>query len=337
MVQRKVQVGEEFEMRLDLVNVARRSGVLIKIEGVIPSEFKVVDLPSFCSLKDGGIEMKGKGIGPFQVETMKLKLKVNKAGSYSLSPVVTYADDLDKMKAFKTTAVLITAQPTKPSYEILPGRLTTGYSELDRLLLGGIPEKYAVALAAPSCDERQLLIRRFLEAGAKAGEVTLYITCEASNAKDLAEQFQIVFCLVCSLQADLIMQNQPNVYKLKGIDNLTDIDIALTKFFRTLDASQTTPRRACIDLISDVLLQHKAVITRKWLSSLLPNLKSKGFTTLAVIDPTMHPPEEKQAILSLFDGEIRMGEKETANGMAKTLRILKLQCQNYLKDEVNIG
>ena len=85
------------------------------------------------------------------------------------------------------------------------------------------------------------------------------------------------------------------------------------------------------------MLQHHAVITRKWLSALLPDLKSKGFTTLAVIDPRMHPAEEAQAILGLFDGEIRIAEKEGAKDLVKTLKILKLHGQNYLKDELTLG
>jgi KaiC/GvpD/RAD55 family RecA-like ATPase/tetratricopeptide (TPR) repeat protein len=335
MVPRKVQLGEEFEMRFDLVNVGRRPGVLVKIGGAFPPEFKVTGLPAFASLQNGDLEMKEKSVGPFQVETVKLKLKATKAGSYSLNPEVTYVDDLDKTRAFKANPITVAAQTPQPAYETLPGRITTGYTELDRLMLGGIPEKYAVVLAAPSCDERQLLIRRFLEAGAKAGGTTLYVTCETGNMQDVAKQFQANFYLVvCSLQADLFLQSLPNVYKLKGIDNLTEIDIALTKLFRTLDPSQTTPRRVCIDLISDVLLQHHAVIARKWLSSLLSNLKSKGFTTLAVIDPRMHQSEEAQAVLGLFDGEIRIAERESAKGAEKVLKILKLYNQKYSENEL---
>jgi len=337
MVPRKVQVGEEFEMRLDLINVGRKPGLLVKIEGVTLLEFKFPHLPSFCNLQEGSLAIKEKSVGPFQVETVKLKLKATKAGSYNLTPEVVYVDDLGKTKTFKANLITVTAQPAQPAFEALPGRITTGYPELDRLLLGGIPEKYAVVLAAPSCDERQLLIKLFLEAGAKAGKTTLYITCEAGSIKDLAEQFQLNFSLlVCNLQADLVVENLPNVYKLKGTDNLTDIDIALTKFFRTLYSSQTIPKRACIDLLSDVLLQHHAVTTRKWLSSLLTNLKSKGFTTLAVIDPRMHPSEEVQAILGLFDGEITIAQKESNKGLKKVLKILKLYNQEYLEDELTL-
>jgi hypothetical protein len=81
-------------------------------------------------------------------------------------------------------------------------------------------------------------------------------------------------------------------------------------------------------------LQHHAVTTRKWLSALLPSLKSKGFTMLAVIDQNMHPQEEVQAITGLFDGEIRITEKETAQGVVKSLRIRKLTNQRYSENEL---
>jgi hypothetical protein len=130
------------------------------------------------------------------------------------------------------------------------------------------------------------------------------------------------------------MQNLPNIYKLKGIDNLTEIDIALIKYFRTLNPNQVGSKRACIDIVSDVLLQHHAVTTRKWLNGFIISLKSKGFTTLAVIDPSIHPTEELQAILGLFDGEIRITEKESVTGVEKIMKIRRLYNQKYSENEV---
>jgi len=50
----------------------------------------------------------------------------------------------------------------------------------------------------------------------------------------------------------------------------------------------------------------------------------------------MHPPEEYQAILGLFEGEIRISEKETENGLEKLLRIRKLYNQRYLENEISL-
>jgi KaiC/GvpD/RAD55 family RecA-like ATPase len=216
----------------------------------------------------------------------------------------------------------------------LPGRIAAGYEDLDNLLLGGLPENYAVALTSPSCDERGLLIRRFLEAGTKKGETTFYVTIDPGEAKSLAEEFQSNFYLfICNPRADTMVKSLPNIVKLKGVENLTEITIALTRVFRTLDTSLGKPKRACIEIISDILLQHHAVQTRRWLTDLIPELRSKGFTTLAVMNPQMHPTEEVQAILELFEGEISIYEKED---LQKVLKIKKMYNQRYMDCELSL-
>jgi hypothetical protein len=59
-----------------------------------------------------------------------------------------------------------------------------------------------------------------------------------------------------------------------------------------------------------------------------------GFTTLAVIDPQMHPSEELYAILGLFEGEIDIYEKEIEKGVGKFLKIKKMSNQEYLENEL---
>jgi len=218
---------------------------------------------------------------------------------------------------------------------VLPGRISTGYKDLDNMLFGGIPENYAVILTSPSCDEKDLLIRKFLAAGAKEGQITFYLTTEASGVRALTEEFQSNFYIfICNPQADKIIKSSPNVSKLKGVENLTDISIALSSAFRRVDTSITGPKRACIEIISDVLLQHRAVQTRRWLTGLIPQLKAKGFTTLAVMNPQMHSPQEVHAILGLFEGEINIYEKELENGLEKFLKIRKMYNQRYLESKL---
>jgi serine/threonine protein kinase/tetratricopeptide (TPR) repeat protein len=237
-----------------------------------------------------------------------------------------------KLMDFGLARMLQQASVTQEGGLAVSSRMATGYEEVDTLLLGGIPENYAVILTSPSCDKRDLLIRKFLEKGAEKGEVTLYVTIDPGEAKALAEQFQSNFHLViCNPQADRIIESLPNVVKLKGVENLTDINIALTSVFRKLDASLSGARRACIEIVSDVLLQHHAVQTRKWLTGLIPELKSRGFTILAVMNPHMHSSEEAQAILGLFDGEINIYEKETEKGLEKFVRTKKMHNQGYLE------
>jgi KaiC/GvpD/RAD55 family RecA-like ATPase len=215
------------------------------------------------------------------------------------------------------------------------GLVATGYAVLDKLLYGGIRPNFTVALASPSCDERDTLIKSFLETGAKKDEPTFYVTTDPNLAGFLAEEFPSNFYLfVCNPQAEATVKNASNVFTLKGVESLTNINIALTQAVRTLDPAPKTPRRICIGLLSDLLLQHGPVQTRKWLTELLTQLRTGGFTTLAVIDPQMHPPEQLYAVLGLFNGEVNIREAETEKGLARFLKVKRLSDQKYLKDEM---
>ena len=229
-----------------------------------------------------------------------------------------------------------TVQVPKPleseaSNTVLPFRISTGYRYLDRVLLGGIPESYAVILTSPPCDERDLLIEKFLETGAKGGEVTFYVTISPLGMKTLTEELQSRFYLfICNPQAAAITKSFLNVFELRGVENLTDISIALSSAFRILDDSMKEPRRVCVEIIPDVLLQHGTAQTRRWLNALIPELKSKGFTTLAVMDPMVHPRQEVRAILGLFEGEINIYEK----GSERFLKVKKMSNQKYVENEI---
>jgi hypothetical protein len=159
------------------------------------------------------------------------------------------------------------------------------------------------------------------------------VTTKALSLDAIPKQSEGRFYLfICNPHARATL---PNVFTLKGVENLTDLNIALNVAFRRLGTPPRSdaPRRACLDIISDVLLQHHAVQTRRWLNALIPELKSHGFTTLAVMDPGMHPPEEVRAILDLFDGEISIYEKRSTSGSEKFLKIHKLVNQKYLNSE----
>jgi tetratricopeptide (TPR) repeat protein len=215
------------------------------------------------------------------------------------------------------------------------GHLPIGYPDLDNALHGGLPQEYAVILTSPTCDERNMIIQSFLETGAKRGEVTFYVSIDLGTVKPLLEKYQSLLNLVvCNPHADSIIKDMPNVSKLKGVENLTDISIALSSQISRLDPSLKGLRRICIELLSDVLLQHHAVHTRRWLISLITELKSNKFTSLAVIDPRIHPSEELYAILGLFDGEISLHEKQADKKHGKYLKINRMSDQKYLEDEL---
>lgn len=109
-VRRQVVVGEELEVRLDLVNVAKNPGTLVRVEGLVPQGCKVVSMPSFCHLKNNSVDMNQKKIGSFQVETIKLSMVFTGAEVYKLEPCVFYVDDVGEVRKAKVEPVTVAAQ-----------------------------------------------------------------------------------------------------------------------------------------------------------------------------------------------------------------------------------
>jgi hypothetical protein len=135
---------------------------------------------------------------------------------------------------------------------------------------------------------------------------------------------------------DKKLKESPNIFQLKGLEKLTDISIALTTALRKQQNSNHKGKRVCLEIVSDVLLQHNAVTTRRWLTGLINELQDNGFTMLAVMNPLMHSPQDVHAILGLFDGEISLEDRKTARGSQKILKINRMYNQKYLTDEIQI-
>lgn len=322
----EIEVGENIDLDIELFNIGKAPILLIEAEDVIPQGFELVAKPGQYDLDGTKLDMNGKRLDPMLTEEFKVTLRSSERGKFVLKPRFVYMDDSGRRLFCEPEPVTVNI-----AENVLPGRISTGYKDFDRLLLGGFPENYAVVLTSASCDETDLLVKKFLEEGVNSGQVTFHVTIDAAGVKTLAEKFQSHFFLfLCNPQADTIIRTLPNVFKLKGVENLTDLSIALTSAFRMLAVPREGPRRACIEIISDVLLEHNAIQTRKWLAGLIPQLRSAGFTTLAVMDPLMHSPQETHAILDLFEGEIGVSEEEDT----KTLAVKKMYNQTYLNTKL---
>ena len=325
----ELKVDKKIDFELEIHNPMQEPIFLTEVMDFPPPGLELISKPSYCSFEGTYLKMNKKRIEPVTAEKIGISLKTAKEGTYVLKARILFEDQTGSQQLCELEPTTIDVSGID-----VTRRISTGYKDLDNLLLGGIPENYAVILTSISSDERDLLIRKFLDAGVTNGQTTFYVTVEASDVEHLVENYPSLFHLfICNPQAATMARSSPNVYRLKGVENLTDINIALTSAFRTLDQS-IEPRRACIEIISDVLLQHHAIQTRRWLSGLMPELRAKGFTTLAVMNPHMHPPEEVHAILGLFNGEMNVFEKDTGKGPRKRLRIKKMYNQRYLENEM---
>lgn len=114
MLPRKLQVGEQFIVRLDLVNASVVTGTLVKIEGLIPLNAQVISACSFCRLQNGSLELNQKKVEPFEVQTIKITLLFAKDGVCKIEPMVFYINELGVMKNTKIEPIITIVKP-RPS------------------------------------------------------------------------------------------------------------------------------------------------------------------------------------------------------------------------------
>jgi predicted ATPase/KaiC/GvpD/RAD55 family RecA-like ATPase len=327
MAPTKITVDNTFEARLYLTNPSRTHYQVVSIQDLVPSGLvaeKIAPQTTDCTQ---GIVLVEPTVEPFTAKAIRVTLRAPTVGTFTLTPRATYTDNMGQTKTCIAPSITITVASPQPSHEVAANRVRTGTPEVDQLLFGGLPQGSSIILSAAASEEREQIMMSYLQFGSQEGQASLIISCNSETIEGLAGKPN-VYCIACNQQASSSVNN---VCKLEGVENLTNIDIALTKYLRQI--SQTgKAQRACIQIISDVLLQHHAQVTRKWLTNVLSNLKSKGFTVLATLDPTMHPSDEAQAIVSIFDGEVQIAEKETAEGLQRIVRVRRLYGHKY-KDQ----
>jgi KaiC/GvpD/RAD55 family RecA-like ATPase/tetratricopeptide (TPR) repeat protein len=326
-----VVADQTFEARLDIVNVSRANCTITDIQNLLPSELEVITIPTNCTTHQDVLKLKDNTIGPFSVKTVTIGLQASKAGTFNLNPQVAYVDDLGQTKTSTTRTITITAKPEEPKFKMLPGRLATGYMDLDRLLLGGIPENYAVVLTGSPCDEREMIVKNFLEAGVKKDQITFYVSTEADSLETLLDNPNF-YLFLCNPKPKNKVPDLPNVYRLRGKTDLTNLSISLAKAYRNIEPSKK--KRICVEIVSDVLLDYGPRETRKWISELITDLALKGFTLLAIMDPSMHPTEQSNAVINLFDGEIELTQTGDPLECKKSIRIKKLRNKDFIRNSI---
>ena len=323
---KQVKVGESFCLLVEFVNAGREPALLLRVDDFVPSDFVVVKKPEIYRIEETTLNMKGKQLAPLKLVEVKLTLQPSKKGEYSFNPMVHYLDELGQNRSLQLKTIEITVEEI-----LLEDRVTTGTEELDSLLLGGIPKEYAVVLSGPPCDEREIIVKNFLKAGVDE-EVTFYISIEAAGLDALLENPNF-FLFLCNPKPKTPVPDLPNVFKLQGKADITNLGIALTKAYRSIYNSITN-KRICVEILSDVLVKHGTNTTREWVSSLITDLGAKGFTILAVMDPEMHPSDQSKAVLNLFDGEISITQSDDPLDCRKSILVKKLRNQDYIKNPI---
>lgn len=99
--------SKEFEIRLDLANVGKIPGLLVRIEGLVPPGCKVLSVPSSCMLEGTSLNMRGRKLEPLSVESVSIWVQILDIDGVTLCPRVVYVDELGNFRNTRSEKVEI--------------------------------------------------------------------------------------------------------------------------------------------------------------------------------------------------------------------------------------
>jgi tetratricopeptide (TPR) repeat protein len=90
MACREITVNEELEVRLDVVNISKNPAQLLRVESLLPSAFAVKFTHPQCAIRGDSVDLTGKNLPPFEVETLKFNLQPKRPGIFNLTPSIIF-------------------------------------------------------------------------------------------------------------------------------------------------------------------------------------------------------------------------------------------------------
>ena len=114
-------VGRETRIGVDLVNIGRKPGVVVRVEKFVPSGFSVVgELPGY-GLEGGSLDMRGKLLGSLQAVSLSVRVRSVGFDVVEFGPRVVYLNYHGDFVVYDVEPVLMRPTITfesKPAHEI---------------------------------------------------------------------------------------------------------------------------------------------------------------------------------------------------------------------------
>jgi hypothetical protein len=107
---KELNVGESAELEIELVNVGKGQAVLNQIENAIPQGFELTVKPEPYRVEGCNMNLKGRGLGPLNVQEVKFSLRPKHRGTFIMAPRITYLDENGKYKTHEPEPVTITVK-----------------------------------------------------------------------------------------------------------------------------------------------------------------------------------------------------------------------------------
>lgn len=105
--QREVYCGENVHLEIHLANRGNSAALSLKVEGIIPKEFELVERPEKWMIEEGCVSFVEGKLGPLETTEIKLTLKSKKKGEFILMPRIQYMDETGEPKSCELEQVQI--------------------------------------------------------------------------------------------------------------------------------------------------------------------------------------------------------------------------------------
>ena len=223
-------------------------------------------------------------------------------------------------------------QPRTASQKVVEDTIPTGYVTLDNVLYGGLPLGSSIVLTGPPCDEKNLILGRFVETSLAMGRKCIFISTSLDHVRNLLKHSKSLYVIICNPQADMIAAAHPDVVRMNSVDSLTALNLEYDKAVGAMRSDK--PAVLCLEILDDILLTHHDG-SRRWLMDILGRNKTNQITCLATFNPAMHSAGESQAVLETFDGHIDLYEAEV-QVRPKLIRVKKLGGRKFLDTDIRV-
>ncbi|MFH1055227.1 MAG: ATPase domain-containing protein [Candidatus Altiarchaeota archaeon] len=205
-------------------------------------------------------------------------------------------------------------------------RLSTGVTGLDELIEGGLKPKSINLVVGEAGSGKSTFATHFLLAGAKAGEVGLYVSVEESKEKFFDNMRKFGFDLATLEAEKKLVFHKANTPELR--DFLDRGIISFEQYFKTYPI-----KRVVIDSATVLMLSYNAETSqRSALLTLFELLGKLGVTVLVTSES-----EDNQARFGLeyiVDSIFRLYYRKVGQERVRTLEVFKMRGTDHSKQEM---
>lgn len=99
--QREVYCGENVHLEIHIANLGGGNAFLVKIEGIIPQGFDLVERPEKSVVESGSVSFVKRKLDSLETNEIKLTLRAKKKGEFALTPKLHYTDEIGKQKVYE--------------------------------------------------------------------------------------------------------------------------------------------------------------------------------------------------------------------------------------------